>query len=420
MLVAALAERGFDAFLDKTDIAPGEPWQERLAGLIATADTVVFSVSPDSVASPVCGWELEESARLGKRIIPAVARRIADAEAPPAIGRLNWVFLAEGDDKDAALASYQAMLAVVDRLAKADPGNAGWQVSLALSYDRVGAMQWAQGDLPAALTSYRARQAIFDRLTKSDPGNADWQSNLTATDDEVGYVQAALGDPSAALTSYQAGLDIMERLEKSDPGNANWPSGLAIAYKVVGAALFDLGRMEEALNNFNAAIQIGKAPDNSEIYWRRALAELYTKDNAAAADDAAMAVKLKPANPYNVIWLHIARARAGQNDADELAANAKALDRGKWPWPVVALFLDSATPDAARTAAASAEPSAPVGQSCEADFFIGVYLTDKGAQADARESLQSAADRCPNGYTQHEAATLELARLDAQAGTPAK
>ena len=54
MMVDALAERGFDAFLDKKDIAPGEPWQERLAGLIATADTVVFSVSPDTVASPIC------------------------------------------------------------------------------------------------------------------------------------------------------------------------------------------------------------------------------------------------------------------------------------------------------------------------------------------------------------------------------
>jgi hypothetical protein len=70
MLVGALAERSFDAFLDKTDIAPGEPWQERVAGLIATADTVVFAVSPDTVASNICAWELAESTRLGKRLIP--------------------------------------------------------------------------------------------------------------------------------------------------------------------------------------------------------------------------------------------------------------------------------------------------------------------------------------------------------------
>src|ERR1700687_1760747 len=92
MLVSELAAGGFDAFLDKTDIAPGEPWKERLAGLIAAADTVVFIVSGNSVASPICVWELEESARRGKRIIPVVVRRIADADAPPALGRLNWVF----------------------------------------------------------------------------------------------------------------------------------------------------------------------------------------------------------------------------------------------------------------------------------------------------------------------------------------
>ena len=109
-LVGALAARGFDAFLDKTDIAPGEPWKERLGGLIAAADTVVFAISPDSVASSVCTWELEESTRLGKRLIPVVARRIADADAPPALGRLNWVFCTEGDDKDAALASLDTAL----------------------------------------------------------------------------------------------------------------------------------------------------------------------------------------------------------------------------------------------------------------------------------------------------------------------
>ena len=43
-------------------------------------------------------------------MIPVVARRIADADAPPALGRLNWVFLAEGDDKDAALATLDTAL----------------------------------------------------------------------------------------------------------------------------------------------------------------------------------------------------------------------------------------------------------------------------------------------------------------------
>ena len=110
MLVEALGAREFDAFLDKTDIAPGEPWKERLAGLIAAADTVVFAISPDSITSNVCAWELEETTRLGKRLVPIVARLIPDADAPPALGRLNWIFLTERDDKEAALAALETAL----------------------------------------------------------------------------------------------------------------------------------------------------------------------------------------------------------------------------------------------------------------------------------------------------------------------
>ena len=37
-------------------------------------------------------------------------------------------------------------------------------------------MQEAQGDLKAALKSYSDSRAIRERLAKSDPGNAGWQS----------------------------------------------------------------------------------------------------------------------------------------------------------------------------------------------------------------------------------------------------
>jgi hypothetical protein len=59
-----------------------------------------------------------------------------------------------------------------DRLAKADPGNAGWQRDLSVSYDRVGDVLVPQGNLPEALTSFRDGLAIRDRLVKADPGNA--------------------------------------------------------------------------------------------------------------------------------------------------------------------------------------------------------------------------------------------------------
>ena len=272
--------------------------------------------------------------------------------------RIGNVQVAQGD-LAAALSSYRAEQAILDRLVKSDPGNAGWQRDLAETYEFVGDVLKAQNDAPAALlSSYQMALAIFDRLAKSDPSNADWQRELSVAYQRVGYAQKAQDDLPAALASYQAFFAIADRLAKSNPGNIGWQRDLALSYYNVGKVQFDLGRLDEALNNFNAAIKVGKAPDNSFIYGQRALAKLYTNDTAGAADDAAMALKLKPAEPYYVMWLHVMRARAGQNDADEIAANAKSIDRSKWPWPVVALFLGSINPDAVRTAAASADQKA--------------------------------------------------------------
>jgi TIR domain len=41
-LVAGLELAGFAPFIDRHDIEPGERWEERLGGLIAQSDTVVF------------------------------------------------------------------------------------------------------------------------------------------------------------------------------------------------------------------------------------------------------------------------------------------------------------------------------------------------------------------------------------------
>ena len=334
--------------------------------------------------------------------------------------RIGNVEVAQGN-LPAALTSYQAEQAILDRVAKSDPGNAGLQRDLAETYEYVGDVLKAQDNMPAALTSYQAALAIFDRVAKSNPGNAGWQRDLSVSYQRVGYAQAAQDDLPAALASYQAYFAIAERLAKSNPRNTGWQRDLALSYYNVGKVQFDLGRLDDALNNFNAAIQIGKAPDNSYIYWQRAMAKLYTNDTAGAADDAAMALKLKPANSYYIVGLHVMRARAGQNDADEMAANAKNIDHSQWPWPIIALFLGSINPDAVQTAAASSDQeSTRVGQSCEADFYIGLYRVEKGAQADARPLFQSALDHCPHGYGEYAAAKLELKRLDELAGAQPK
>jgi tetratricopeptide (TPR) repeat protein len=357
-----------------------------------------------------------------------------------------------------ALASYQAGLAIRDKLVKADPTNAGWQRDLSISYNDIADVELQQHDLPAALNSAQQALALLDRLAKSDPGNTHWQRDLFAVNLKIGDVQSAQGDLAAALSSYQASLAITDRLVKADaknpgwhldqaiaygkigimqflqgdldgalksdqatvaimgqfvkfdPSNANWRYNLSVSYKDLGNVLFAMARLPDAAGAYDRAIQNGMPPSNAEFYLRRAAVKLYQND-ATAADDAATAVKIAPADAYNALWLHVIRARLNQDDAAELAANRQALAGDQWPVPVVSLFGGAMSADQTLSAAASADQDRTRRErTCEADFFVGVYQAGNGAAAEARPLLQSAAQDCPNDFLERSAATLELQR----------
>ncbi|UPK26912.1 toll/interleukin-1 receptor domain-containing protein [Bradyrhizobium sp. 195] len=104
-LVDALNARGFEAYLDKKDILPGEPWQERLDALILSADAIGIVISPDLIASPVCAWEAERTESLQKKLLPLVYRPVADADLPPRLARLNYILLRDEDDFDVGLSA---------------------------------------------------------------------------------------------------------------------------------------------------------------------------------------------------------------------------------------------------------------------------------------------------------------------------
>jgi formylglycine-generating enzyme required for sulfatase activity len=91
-LLAGLELVGFEPYLDKHDIAAGEDWEARLGRLIEGADTVVFVISPDAVASDRCTWEVEHTVTLKKRLLPIVWRRIDDEHVPPRLKQLNYIF----------------------------------------------------------------------------------------------------------------------------------------------------------------------------------------------------------------------------------------------------------------------------------------------------------------------------------------
>jgi tetratricopeptide (TPR) repeat protein len=253
-------------------------------------------------------------------------------------------------------------------------------------YGRANAYR-AQGDYERAVADYG--QAI--RLV---PMFADAYINRGAAHQQIGAIEKAIDDFSAAI-----------RIRPTE----------AVALANRGNAYAMMGDYERAIADLDKAMRI--RPNNALFALQRGRAQFYAGQTPIAADDFAMAVRLQPSSAYATIWLHIARARMGQDDRQELTANARPIDRMRWPGPLVDLYLGSrelsdllASVDAIRSAADQRK------QVCDAEFYGAEFLFEKGNRIDAQRLWRQAASDCPPGTGEQSAAQLEVNRsVDAPA-----
>lgn len=154
-----LSAEGLNPYLDKHDIAAGEDWKARLGGLIEAADTMVFLISPDSIASPVCDWEVNHAELKGKRILPVVAREPGEG-VPERLQRLNYVFMRNAAEE----------LAALPRLAEALAVDIGW----IRSHTRYGevASDWDKAGKPGRLLLRGASIAEAEHWRDTRPPTA--------------------------------------------------------------------------------------------------------------------------------------------------------------------------------------------------------------------------------------------------------
>ena len=111
-LHSALEATGREVWVDWESIpVAGDWWQEIQLG-IELADTFLFVLSPDSVASKVCGQEIEEALKHNKRLVPVVFEEVPPEQVHPELARLNWIFLRPGDNFQQG---FQRLLAALDQ-----------------------------------------------------------------------------------------------------------------------------------------------------------------------------------------------------------------------------------------------------------------------------------------------------------------
>jgi hypothetical protein len=253
-LDAALKARGFEVFIDREEIYAFEDWWERIKALIGSADTVVFVLSPNAVASEVCGKEVTYAASLNKRFAPIVCQRVEDGATPEALQRLNFIFFDDPIRFDAS----------ADQLAEALRTDIGW-IRQHTEFGEA-AKRWSVAGRPGP-RGLLLRSPVLDeaeRWIASRPRDAPEPTEET---------QAFIAESRRGATqrrniltgSLAAGLLVALALA----GLAYWQRGIAVEQERIAreqrdvaegrriATLAELATGERLRGNLDAALRLG-------------------------------------------------------------------------------------------------------------------------------------------------------------------
>ena len=167
-----------------------------IAAAIDTARAKLGDMDLAGARAGLSGKLAEEREARAQRLLPLLREQVAIArlsyagedlrQALQEIAGLTpedaWAWIDLGDACQMAGNTAQALDAY--RRARAAAEDAGAERDLSVSHDKIGDVLVAQGEGGAALAAYRAGMAIRERLAAADPGNAEWQRDLSVSHEQ--------------------------------------------------------------------------------------------------------------------------------------------------------------------------------------------------------------------------------------------
>jgi lipoprotein NlpI len=300
------------------------------------------------------------------------------------------------------------------------------------------------------LDNLKAATAAADQ-GKVDEAINQFTQALAAGDLSPADQFAAYKGRGSAYTSKSLIADAFERLDQARGMRSDAIADFTAALKFktddadlygARAQVYDLnGQYDPAIADFDAAFKLNNSPvtlvqraaldlvtkvakdtkdtnlDAFDIYTQRGYAQFIAARYAAAAADFDKSLTLGGTArtgdvlwlPYQAAWLHIARARAGQNDAEELARNAGKIDLKQWPGTLIAYFLGQATIE--QLTPPSSHGAMGHARECNLAFFSGEQSLVKNDGAEAARQFTRARAVCNIHTVHYLAAGVELKRL---------
>lgn len=115
-LVEILAAGGHTVLFDQ-QLLPGQDWKRELGGQIAGCDAFIYALTPLSVNSEWCQWELATAISLQKSVVPVLMA--ADVALPDSLRRLQYADFKQGASP-VAVAKLMGALSSLQKVAPKD------------------------------------------------------------------------------------------------------------------------------------------------------------------------------------------------------------------------------------------------------------------------------------------------------------
>jgi len=255
---------------------------------------------------------------------------------------------------------------------------------------------------PDLAKAYYARGTEWAGLGNHDRAIADFTTAVELDPKlSAAYVNRALsrsdkGESDLALADYEAALKLSPNDARAHAGRAfEW--AMKGEYKRAAADYDDLMRLE---------------PGAQRGYFGRGRMRFYSGDFTGAVGDLERAHQIEP-GMYSALWLFLARKRAGLPGEKTLGLDARTAGTGRWPAPIVGLYLGNKTAEDVQKAAVDLNVNLQRNQRCEANYYIGQWQLLRGSRQQAATLLRDARAMCPSSFIEYEGAVAELRRLEA-------
>lgn len=184
---------------------------------------------------------------------------------------------------------------------------------------------------------------------------------------------------------------------------------LAGAHSRMGIIAFLKGDLKLAISAFDTSIR--HSPKRWATYLLRARVWFLEGQYGDALEDLRRAMRIAPNNQELPLWYYVFATRSGDDALDFLRSKSASKDPAKFPAPVYAMLLGTATPAQTLTAGKSLPPGSDARKQCKVNYFAGQRMLIEKKRKQAIQYFQHAVQTNERSADCFPDALAELQRL---------